>query len=101
MLSPKNIHYEQQNNTNQRKKTIQKKLRIVKIKGYDIYVDSNEKIFIPESMTMAIIQSAHNFLIHPGVNKCYESLRKFLNIYKLKEKILDFSNRCMQCQKIN
>ena len=62
----------------------------------EIVLSTQENITEDELKTIIQI---HEQLVHPGIDRQYNSMKQFYNIDKLRNKITEVVNKCLKCQK--
>ncbi len=64
----------------------------------EIFLDKEKRLYIPKSLCDQLISLTHSYLAHPGINRAYKTLHKYIFIPKLKDKIKVFTSKCHECQ---
>ncbi|WP_438544757.1 reverse transcriptase domain-containing protein [Clostridium sp.] len=72
-----------------------KKLRLHESK---IYVDNQDRIFIPDSYANTLLVEIHKYLGHPGLHKQLNTIRNYLLIPQCKSRIYQIIKSCRLCQ---
>lgn len=65
----------------------------------ELLVHKNEKIFIPNNEQEETIKLLHLLFKHPGINKLYNTIHRFIRFNNLKSIIRKESNKCIGCQR--
>ncbi|KAG0439306.1 Transposon Tf2-9 polyprotein [Dictyocoela muelleri] len=62
-----------------------------------LFVDRNDRIFIPNEAAENFIRNLHLKLVHPGETKLYKTIRRFYFIEKIKQYIREITANCLKC----
>ncbi len=98
ILSLNNIAKEQTNIQEEIQRSNPFKLKQCIIDSYNIYVDKQGRPFIPPILSNELLELVHIFLAHPGINRTYKTLHKYIFIPRLKIKIKALVDNCKECQ---
>ena len=63
-----------------------------------ILVDEDRKIYVPHDVSEVLLIRVHEFLGHPGREKMYNSLKKFIRSLGLVNQIAKVTKTCRDCQ---
>lgn len=62
-------------------------------------VDKKQRIIVPASLRSRLLEWYHTTLVHPGVNRLYNTLRQHYSWPKMLEEIRQYTKHCGPCQK--
>ncbi len=75
-----------------------KELNLLHIDGFEIYVDAQNRIFIPSDYFKCLFIKLHELLGHIGETKFYETFKSYIITDKFKERIHKLTQSCSYCQ---
>ena len=62
-------------------------------------IDQTQRIIVPKSLRKRLMKWYHTTLVHPGVQRLYNTLRQHYTWPKMLEEIRDYIKHCGPCQK--
>ncbi|KAF9758300.1 Transposon Ty3-G Gag-Pol polyprotein, partial [Nosema granulosis] len=77
---------------------IQNNSKLIRKHETNLYVDSRNRLLIPRNYADKLLKDLHIYLGHPGVNKTFKSISKYLSINKCKKLIHKIVKKCTLCQ---
>lgn len=66
-------------------------------KEKQVWMNTDNKLIIPEKIKMEIVSKLHEYLGHPGMKKMYYLIKEFFYIKRIKESIEYAIQSCKQC----
>jgi hypothetical protein len=61
--------------------------------------ETHGKIILPISDSQNLIKELHEFFVHPGGSKLYNTIKNYINAYKLKDLCKQVASECLDCQR--
>lgn len=58
---------------------------------------NKKKVFDSEEKEKEFLEQTHLFLVHPGIKKHIEKIKRYVNIRNLKSKIWEINKKCEKC----
>ncbi len=64
----------------------------------ELYLTEDKRVYIPERSTSEFLIKLHNELLHVGISRLYQSIKKYFYIHNLKNEITKVCENCLDCK---